>query len=90
MCDIPNNTTIPQLEEQFIFKVIVDSEANFNFNHNSADYGGALVVENSTAHININGIEYYDDRAMTSGNSTYALLHLEEQWKLFILALTYQ
>ena len=58
MCDIPNNTTIPQLEEQFIFKVIEDSEANLNFNHNSADYGGALVVENSTVHVNTNGIEF--------------------------------
>ena len=71
MCDIPNNTTIPQLEEQFVFK-IVDSEANLNFNHNSADYGGALVVENSTVHMvwyGTNGIEFYDDRAMTSGGA---------------------
>ena len=49
--------------------MIVGSEANFNFNHNSADYGGALVVENSTVHINTNGIEFYDDRAMTSGGA---------------------
>ena len=64
MYDIPNNTTIPQLEEQFII-MIVDSEANLNFNHNSADYGGALVVENSKT----NGIEFCDDRAMTSGGA---------------------
>ena len=46
MCDIPNNTTILQLEEQFIFKVllIVDSEASLNFNHNSADYEEALAL----------------------------------------------
>ena len=48
--------------------LIVDSEANLIFSHNSADsVGGALELQNSTAHVNSNNIKFYDNRASAGG-----------------------
>ena len=38
--------------------LIVDSEANLIFSHNSADFGGALGLLNSTVHVNTSGIKF--------------------------------
>ncbi|MCG8626757.1 MAG: hypothetical protein MJE68_32745, partial [Proteobacteria bacterium] len=45
--------------------LIVDSEANLNFSHNSVSlHGGALELVNSTVHnMNTGGIKFYDNRA---------------------------
>ena len=48
--------------------LIVDSEANLNFSHNSASLrGGALELVNSTVHMNTGGIKFYDNKASYGG-----------------------
>ena len=49
--------------------LIVDSEANLIFSHNSADFGGALTLMNSTVHVNTSGIKFYGNRATRSGGA---------------------
>ena len=49
--------------------LIVDSEANLTFSHNSGGFGGALSLVNSTALVNTSGIEFYGNRATISGGA---------------------
>ena len=57
--------------------LIVDSEANLTFSHNSGGFGGALALINSSALVNTSGIEFYGNRATISGGAilfTYGIM----------------
>ena len=49
--------------------LIVEQKANLIFSHNSANVGGALRLLNSIVHVNSSGIEFYDNRASSSGGA---------------------
>ena len=48
-------------------KLIINVNANFNFSNNSAFYGGALILRNSTAHVDTDGIQFYNNRGSLGG-----------------------
>ena len=48
-------------------KLIVKANANLNFSNNFAIYGGALILRNSTAHVDTDGIQFYNNRGSWGG-----------------------
>ena len=56
--------------------LIVDSEANLTFSHNSAaNDGGALLLVNLTAHMNASGIEFINNSIIWRSNIFYIWNH---------------
>ena len=48
-------------------KITIGTESCVIFKYNHAAYGGALSLQNSIAHVNTSGIEFYDNRASAGG-----------------------
>ena len=53
-------------------KLIVNANANLNFSNSSAVYGGALQLRNSIAHVDTDGIQFYNNTASWGGAMFFA------------------